>query len=870
MSDPLSDLCTYSSHLLFILLTIYLFGLFPFGQTLFSQNLEPTPNLDYSDIHKQNINNAKLPPIDIENADEGEVVRGEKTGTNILRLRGRVKVRLGEGHFFADTIIIDTDSQEIYGEGNLIYKAKDSSEIKAERIIYNRRLGQGILYNASGYKNPIHFIGKDVRLLAQQRLSVSHARFTSNARHPPHYHFTAYRLGFHKDGGFFALGVWFYVGGVPLLPLPFLSLSPWGSGLLTQVGYGARTGAFIQNSYEFEAPESNLFLLPSSYSIFFDHYRVTGTQLGVQFTKKTNELDYFFDIGYARFQRYNIKDGKVTNEVERCEGGVELGIPRVCSQGREAFHWHKNNILLNSKNSDLNRNNIRNIHVKYENYNHYLYEYEFGRRFQPEDTISALNKDLRLGDGIQRPDLKSSLVYEEEWDSFHLRIQLENKEVWRVRQNFQDSSYELSQSTLPSLELNKQFTLATLPSIESPIYWNHKLSFISVKEYSEGVAFYNHNQSDYKTDLELTLPLLAWFSWDTKWGYGARRNVVDSNVKNDAQRVSLEHEGQRNNYDYLFTQNTWMFGEEELFIDLAHRHKKSFNVQRPDIPQIDRSGFVNNQKVNEVEFELSWFAFPNMSFHGNTVYDFRKFPIDVPEKDRWDYPVFRTDIFLDWTNLLRESRENLLSRNKVHFLSTHLTNDYVYDTIRQKSHSNIFGLTFDMGGFDTFFFRRLRYLEVGLQWYHFYADSFLDHFRYILKLDMQVTNWVYLQTVVESRASDPGRYSRSSRDSEGNSNRVHFFDDIVNSTGLRGHQRRKDSIFNLVYYHTALILDLGDWEFRFGYELEQRYIPETSGVESIVYYDQRFFFGLNLIHFNIAGIGKKPSRFLFRRPTPTN
>ena len=838
------------------------FTLIFFPTELWSQESNKTQEFD----KKEEV--PKLAPLEIESADEGEVLRGTETGTNILRLKGRIRVRLSGSSFLADTVVIDTDNQEVYAEGNLVYTAKDGSNIKAERIIYNRRLEQGILYNASGYKNPIYFIGKNVRLLAPQRLAVSHVRFTSNAVRPPHYHFSAYRLSFYEDGTFFASGVIYYVGGVPLLPLPFLYLSPWGTGLITQLGYGNTQGSFIQNTYQFGVPKTKLFsdLLPASYTFFLDYYHFTGGNAGVQLVQETKNLDYIISLAYARFNRYTIENGKITNDVNICEGEAA---DRNCTKGNESFNWYKTNIFVHSKTNDPKDNHARNIHIRYEYYNHYLYEYEFGQRFQPGSTVSALYRDLRLSDGIQRPKLNSDLVYEEEWDNLYLRIDLNNEKVWRERQNFQDSFYETVETKFPSIELHKRFALGTLPLLETPVYWNHRLHHKSIKNYKEGNVFYTSSKNEYRTDIALALPFLSWLYWDTKAGYGILKTVLDSETQDSTEKISLEHEGERSNYSYWFSKNVLALGEESLLLELTHLYKDSFDADRPDILHIDRSGFANNQEVNELQYDLSWFALPNMSFHTNTAYDFRTFPVDVPVKSRWHYPIFRTDILLDWLNLFQEGRENLLSRNKVYFLNTHITNDYIYDPIHEVSHSNAFGITFEMGGFDTWLFRRLRYLETGFQWHHFYADPFLDHIRYVLKLDIQLTNWVYLEIVSESRASDPGRYSRSSLDQDGNSDYVNFGDDLINSLGLRGGEKQNDSIFNTVYFHTAVILDLGDWEFRLGFEQEQRYIPQTSGnTESLVYYDQKFFFGLNLIHFDIGGYGKRPSRFLFRRPEP--
>ena len=806
-------------------------------------------------------------PIEIENADEAEYLRGEEGGDGTLKLRGRIRVRIPNGQFIADTVIIDTQSQEIYAEGNLVFESEDRSRISAERVIYNRRLFQGILYNAAGYKKPVYFIGKNVHLLAKQRLALSHARFTTNAARPPHYHFSVQRLGFYEDS-FFAVGVIYYIGGIPLLPLPFLYSSPWGTGIITQLGRGDTQGNFIQNTYQFGVPEreDSIKGLPTSYTFIFDSYQNTGQNYALELARESQNLDYQINLGYARFKRYNVIDGEVTNQVERCEGGSLSGTPRTCTTGEQSFDWHKNYMLIHSKTNDPQKNHVRDIHIFYEDYGHYLYDYEFGRRFRPENTTSTLYRRVRLNEGTRHPNTTWELNYSEKWDSLYLELEAKHREVWRTRENFQDSDYEPARETIPKLKIGKRFSLGNLPILGTPIDWNHELFFENRKDYAESKVFSERNANEYSTDLNFSLPLLSWFYWDIKLGYGARKTFFNLSTEDRAQKAALELEGQRSSYQYLFSENKYSFVAEELLLDLTHSYKSSFDEEQKGSPQISRKGFRYNQNLNESEIDLYYFALPNISFNLNTTYDHRQFPEGIPQEYRWHYPIFRSDIFLDCLNLFQENRNNLLSRNKINFLNTHITNDHVYDPVFKTSHSNILGLSLEMGGYDLWLLRRLRYFEMGFQWYHAYFDPALDHMRYTLKMDLQLGKWSYLETVMESRASEPERYRASSVDRDGNPNSVDFWQDLNNGLGLNGSVKRKEAVFNLIYFSTALIFDLGDWEFRLQYEQEQRYIPETSsGLESLVYYERRISFGLNLIHFDIGGYGKRPSSFLLDR-----
>src|SRR5690606_33433063 len=126
--------------------------------------------------------------IAIENAAEGEYIQGEEDDRGLLKLRGRIRLRVGRGYFLADLVIIDSKRKEIYAEGNLIYRSPEA-EIRADRFIYDQRLGAGIVYNASGYNAPVFFLGTNARQLGEGKLSLSHVYFTGCAEDPPHYNF---------------------------------------------------------------------------------------------------------------------------------------------------------------------------------------------------------------------------------------------------------------------------------------------------------------------------------------------------------------------------------------------------------------------------------------------------------------------------------------------------------------------------------------------------------------------------------------------------------------------------------------------------------------------------------------------------------
>ena len=806
----------------------------------------------------------ELPRIEIENASEGEFLRGEEGEGGLLRLEGRIRVRLPGGVFYADRVLVDTERQEVYGEGNVVYRERES-EITAERIIYNRKLGTGILYNAEGYREPIYFIGRSIQQVSEDHFSISHAYFTTSVAKPPHYNFTARRLWVYDDNKLFAAGVLYYVGGVPVLPLPFLFASDWGTGLITQVGHSDVQGWFVETTYQFGVPEAAFSSWqPMAYRFKFDWHQTTGEMAGVEFFRFSPNLNYYFDLGGARFKRYEIigdfrerDELRFTNQVRRSDGTI----------GRVEDRWYKAFAIVNYRAQNLSNNNTRNVQLRFEDYSHFLYEYEFGGRYVPESTIPALYANSEAGRGLVRPNTNWNLVYTENIDDLAIRVEATRNNTWDTGSSlYDDSEYLPANDVLPSIDLTKKWNMGRIPYLDLPVYWYHNLHTDLEKQYSVGKEFQSINNNLYQTALRTYFGIFPYVSLSPSVGYGAQKSVPESRTTSAVDAAALAREARKNSYQFVFSETSLTLGPHFLFLEATYRVKNSFKEEQNDAPVINLTGFTGNQKVREVELTLQTSPIVNTMFSINTVYDFREFDRPVESRERWFYPVFRTDIYFDFINGFRPDRENLLSRNRVHFMGLRITNDYVYDPRLKRDHSDVVGLNFEAGGFDLWFLRRLRYLERGAYWYHVYYNPELDHLRYTMKADVQLWSWGYLEMELESRATDVERYRGNSTDENGEPDHVTFGEDVANGLGFNGGERRQDAVFNVAFFRGALILDLEDWEYRFGYELEQRAVfGGTNTLEVVNYYDNRVFFSMTLLRFDFGGIGDRGSRFIINR-----
>lgn len=822
--------------------------------------------------------------IGIENAAEGEFMRGEDDKTGLLILRGRIRLRLPQGTVLADTVIVDTNRKELFAEGNLIYTrnpGKDGEgggEIQAERMLYDQRLGTGILYNADGFLSPVYFMGQSIQQIGEKKISVSHVYFTTCSQRRPHYNFTARKVWLYEDEKVAAAGVLYYVGGIPLLPLPFLYASPWGTGIISQMGYGQIQGFYMQNTYQFSVPDAyTSSFLPTAYRFKADIYERTGHSFGIDFFRFSPGLNYYVELGASEFKRYEVAGDfrttgqfRITNAVTRADGTI----------GKDEYKWYKAFALLNYRAQNLKNNSVRNVQLRFEDYSHRMYEFEFGGRYTPTSTIPALYQRGEADRGLIRNTTNWNLVYNEAFDDFSIRVQAQRDRAWLENSNYQDSQFIPVSDIAPSVDLKKKWTLGRIPWLDTPVIWENALYSDLTKTYSSGKTYQTKNTNLFTSGLRTFFSPIQYVTFQPFVGYGAQKTTAHTPTRVNytttgtvtTQGVStndfkaLEKEAARQSYQFLFTEDELVLGPDLLFLRAIYRRKESFKEEEKDAPAVNVYGFDQNQKVHEVEGSLEAYPINRLSLSLTSIYDLRQYQFPVEQKDRWYYPVFRADYYLDFINLFREERENLLSRRKMHFMGLRISNDYIYDARNKRDHGNIAGLSFESGGFDLVLLRRLRFFEAGFYWYHVYYNPALDHMRFNMKLDLQILRWLFLETELESRATEIERYRKDSKDSNGYYNYVSFPQDLVNASGLAGRQRRENAVFNIGTFEGALVMDLHDFEFRLGYRMEQRSMLAAAGtIENVTFYDSKVYFSLTLLRFDIGGVSDRPSRFIIDR-----
>ncbi|MFN3603244.1 MAG: hypothetical protein ACK4UJ_00895 [Leptonema sp. (in: bacteria)] len=856
-----------------IKLVIFILLEFLYGP-VYSQEIKNEIFMDTPKIYQQNPNHKK-PKIKIENIDSNTFFFGEEQSKGVIRFFGRIKVSIGNGFLYADEVIIDTNRKEFFAYGNIEYY-EENSYIQVEKVIYDYEADYGIFYNGSGYKDPVYFTGIHIVGIGEKRFEISDAYFTSCSKEKPHYHFTAKKVFLFENNEILALGVWYYIGGVPLVPLPFYYSNEWGTGVITQFGYSNISGYYLQNTYQFSVPLAFLNpILPIAYRLKLDYYEKKGFFFGSEMYRFSPLFSYIFDLGFSEFKRYEIipdyreKDLiRTTNQILQKDGTYK----------EEKYKWTKVFAILSYNYNDPEKNRVQKISLRFVNYSHRLFEYEFGARIIPTATLPALYRNTDAGRGLIQNENEFVIYYNDKIDDLTINLQAYRKKIWKESSNFADSKYIPINDVLPNLDIRKNHFLGYFLSL--PFYWDLNYHYDQSKTYSDKKPYYTQHTNRAETNINTFFSFFDFISFRTLIGYGAQKiTPVKENISEDAFK-SLTIYTKKQSYEYTFQKHQWILGVPELNFEFNYTKKETFKEELLDTNLVNLTGFNNRQKINETQVKFNFYPFDFFNFTAESIYDHREFEFKRPYLERWSYPIVRTEFYLNFLNLFKESRYHLLSKKRIHRFELKISNDYVYDHLNTRDHSNLLGISFIMSNFDLLFLKRLRYLEIGYFWYHIYYQPQLDHMRYLSKLDIQITKQIYFEMEIESRLTQPERYSKQEecRFVDGNlkcipnpwlpdsEKKTSFWQDVIDSTGIRGIDKRKNSAFSIGFFRGIFIFDLHDWELKIGYELQQKSILAGVNTISVInFYDNIVFFSFNFVKFDIGGLQTQPSRFIINR-----
>ncbi len=220
---------------------------------------------------------------------------------------GNVDARVGIYRLQADKLTVFEATQKIVAEGNVIFDQGELQRITGTRAEFNYGTKLGSFVNSTGFTNQtedgtvIYFTADTVERVAANRIVVVNAKITACDEENPKWSFTARRAVITIGDRVRARRPTFRVKGVPVVPLPYASISlkrrDRASGFLTPTFSGSgKKGFRISNAYYQTLGRS------ADVTLRNDIYTGRGIGLGADVRTIANSRSYLF------FGAYVVKD----------------------------------------------------------------------------------------------------------------------------------------------------------------------------------------------------------------------------------------------------------------------------------------------------------------------------------------------------------------------------------------------------------------------------------------------------------------------------------------------------------------------------------------------------------------------------------
>jgi len=854
---------------------------------------EPKPSLSLESLPAQPKSEER---IQIRSAAEGELLNVDKTKGGVMILRGKVRVKIGSGELFAETVSIDSKRQEIYAEGGIEY-TDGPVRIRGDKFLYDFNLSKGVIYDTKASMYPAYFIGEKIKRLDEKRYLMEMGYFTACNAEIPHYSFKAREILIYEDKTVVAFRISYQVGGTTLFWLPMIYNSATGNGWNSQIGKNNTQGWFWQNQFAWSDPYPDSLVLPHGNSIRLDLYEKTGQAVHWNAWKVSPWLNYNLDLAYANHKRnqitpayedrFRIGGVAVTNQVDRGELFPNLGLP-FRDIGQDYEPWWKANVVLNARKNDLQKDGTRNIQIRYENQNRLNFDYEYGYRFLPANTIQALytQRDQRLG--VIRNILNWNFDYIENRGDLTVSIGAKRTLFYQIQAN----GFFPTLDQAPLIQIRNSSKVGNTPYFESPIYWDLLFTNSTTKFYGPPVqsllpfpapgtesrfdpfgkwqdfVLRNQNLTVGETGLRTTLLMGEYVSLTPQIHGGARRHSVDfpgrgneinspTNLANLAQKEFLAQDS----FQYARQNHELRIGVPALFFTTNYR---KLDIEKSNA----KDPIFGKNRLNEAEFALESYALDDWEVSIRTIRDYRKYSPDYnpgpSESERWYFTIFRLSGFLDFLDGFKTRRPTLLERQRSFYSGIFINNDFVYHSPQNRPLTNNLTLSYKMGGFSLPFVRNFQSFEAGTTWYHVYGKNFLDSYRFFFRTDVRLTKYIGMNVELDSRVTEPWRLTNQAQfdnynlgnvpgmqpfitETGINYSQTDIFRDIARGLGSEGARARQTTVFNINRFMTTIRMNLHNWEYSLGYSMNLRAFPGgLAGDRQLTFYDQSVFLAVTL------------------------
>ncbi|MBE7411732.1 MAG: LPS-assembly protein LptD [Leptospiraceae bacterium] len=868
------------------------------------------------ELPEPELTSEKKMPIVIENASEGELMSVDKTNSGVLILRGNVKLKVGKGKLIANSVFVDSKKQEIYAEGGIEFKDGGIS-IKGDKFIYDVKLQRGVVYDTKASYYPAYFVGKKIKKLDEKRYLLEMGYFTACGAEVPHYTFKAGKIILYQDETMVATNLRYQVGGTTLFWFPMLYTSNLGSGWVTQIGHNMTQGWFFQNSYQWSVPSATQSSwIPMGYKAKLDWYEKSGQVAALDTWKLSPSLNYILDLGYAnhknysitsafddRFRRGGLGNVATTNQVDRGEyhpfkgnspferfGNAyysqELASRGIANRdiGVQYEPWWKMRFILNAKKNNNEKDGTRNFQINYENYNNSRYEYEYGNRYEPTNTLRAIYNRRNQRFGMMRQNLGWTMDYSENRGDLSVNVSAKRNLIFNILTPSSRSNYFPIIDQVPTTTIKNSSQIGSLPYFDSPVYWDITLNNSLTRYYGavtktplktptlEGSTddpFGQYKASLIRTQIltlgetgfKTTMNFGSYASLSPSVYYGARKESAER-PNPSVNDVALDRVLRRESYEFLKQAHNFRLGAPVLFLNVNYR---KIEARKSELPE----KVVGKNRVHEAEISLESMAFQDFEFSIRTIRDLRtpspEYNPQPMERERWYFSVFRASGFFDFIEGFGNKKASYLESQRSFYSGIFVNNDFVYHTALGRPLSNNLTIAYQLGGFSLPFVKNFRNLEIGGTWYHVYNSPILDGYRFYIQSDIQVTKNTGFELQLDSRVTQPWRLTdqMTATNAYGTSTYsqsmstvyqpTNLDKDILTGMGVDGLQGRQTTAFNVNKFMLVLKHNLHNWEYRLGYSMDLRSIAGGSSFDNqVIFYDQSVFFTISLINVNLG------------------
>jgi len=201
-----------------------------------------------------------------------------------IDIRDEAQINYGTMLLTAEHITLDTQSRELYAEGNPLI---DDSDVVAGKLMgFNFGSRTGAVVDGVTTMDGYYYVGDEIRRFPDTTMKICSGKMSSCDLEKPHYHFWADKMKIKAGDKIVAAPIVLRIGRVPLFALPFYFKSlkeGRQSGILFpsfEFGFSRREGRYIRD---------------------FGYYWATNDYMDFTFEADYNERQ---DFGYRLSNRY--------------------------------------------------------------------------------------------------------------------------------------------------------------------------------------------------------------------------------------------------------------------------------------------------------------------------------------------------------------------------------------------------------------------------------------------------------------------------------------------------------------------------------------------------------------------------------------